>query len=223
MTFNPQGSNVYESGSGTRLIKIQLSGDEWLDPSTFRVAFDIVNKEDSTTGAAKRLRVLGGPHSFFRRARLLAGGQVIEDIDNFNRVSQMLQLLKSKHSRQNEMSEGMGVEWSEHGFNKLTSVPSTFVNGLSTVNVAAREIRDFTFKGIGAGDSQRVLFKPMMGMFNQNKFLPLRYMSGLTLELELISNPSDAVLFEHLYAATGDDAGTTPKTSFYKEKTCKAT
>ena len=81
MTFNPQGSNVYESGSGTRLIKIQLSGDEWLDPSTFRVAFDIVNKEPTVTGSTvettKRLRVLGGPHSFFRRARLLAGGQVM--------------------------------------------------------------------------------------------------------------------------------------------------
>ena len=30
-------------------------------------------------------------------------------------------------------------------------------------------------------------------------------------------NPSDAVLFEHLYTVTGDDAGTLPKTSFYKE------
>lgn len=222
VTFNPQGSNVYESGSGTRLIKIQLSGDEWLDPSTFRVAFDIVNKEDSAT-SVKRLRVLGGPHGFFRRARLLAGGQVIEDIDNFNRVSQMLQLLKSKHSRQNEMSEGMGVEWSEHGFNRLSLAPDLIAAGIVPVDITgtrsitiARDVRESTFKGIAPGDSQRVLFKPMMGMFNQNKFLPLRYMSGLTLELELISNPSDAVLFEHLYAATGDDAGNTAKTTFYK-------
>ena len=68
------------------------------------------------------------------------------------------------------MYEGMGVEWSEHGFNKLSMVPSAFTGGLSSADVAARDIRDFTFKGIGAGDSQRVLFKPMMGMFNQNKF-----------------------------------------------------
>jgi len=71
VTFHPQGSNSY-SASGTKLIKLQSTGDGWLDPSTFRVMFDLVNAE---TTEAKELRPLGGPWSFFRRMRVLAANQ----------------------------------------------------------------------------------------------------------------------------------------------------
>ena len=39
VTDHPQGSNVYMPGSGTKLIRILLTGDNWLDPSTLRVMF----------------------------------------------------------------------------------------------------------------------------------------------------------------------------------------
>ena len=42
VTFHPSGSNIY-STSGTTLIKVQLTGDAFLDPATFRVMFDVVN------------------------------------------------------------------------------------------------------------------------------------------------------------------------------------
>ena len=42
--------------------------------------------------------------------------------------------------------------------------------------------------GIKGGQSQTVLFKPLLGLFNQNKFLPLKKMGGLTLELELVDD-----------------------------------
>ena len=61
VTFHPQGSNIY-STNGTKLIKILLTGDQFADPSTFRIAFDVVNMDSS---ADKLLRVLGGPHTFF--------------------------------------------------------------------------------------------------------------------------------------------------------------
>lgn len=206
VTFHPQGSNVYESTSGTRLIKIQLTGDEWLDPSTFRVSFDVVNKDDDNN---KQLRVLGGPHSFFRRARLLAGGQVIEDIDNFNRVSEMLQMLKSKHSRDNDVAEGFGRLWSEHRFNDVSVKPQSWTAG-SVENAASyrsmRDLRAATFRGIKANQSQKVLFKPALGIFNQNKFLPIRYMP-LTLELELVSNPNDPIY--STFQVAGDAAAST--------------
>ena len=92
VTFHPQGSNIY-STSGTKLIKILLTGDQWLDPSTFRIMFDVVNMDSN---ANKLLRVLGQPHVFFKRMRVLCGGQVVEDIDNYNRVHEMFKLLKAK-------------------------------------------------------------------------------------------------------------------------------
>ena len=43
VTFHPQGSSIYQPGAGTRLIRILLTGDNWLDPSTFRIQFDLNN------------------------------------------------------------------------------------------------------------------------------------------------------------------------------------
>ena len=60
VTFHPQGSNIYSPVQGTRMIKFLLSGDNWMDPSTFRIAFDLKNIGE----ANKRLRPLGGPHTF---------------------------------------------------------------------------------------------------------------------------------------------------------------
>ena len=40
--------------------------------------------------------------------------------------------------------------------------------------------------------SRRVIFKPMFGLFNQDKLLPLRYMP-LQIELELLNSGADAV------------------------------
>ena len=62
-TYHPAGSNIY-STNGTKLIKISLTGDHFLDPSTFRIMFDLVNM-DSTE--AKELRPLGGPMVIFHK------------------------------------------------------------------------------------------------------------------------------------------------------------
>ena len=205
-TFHPQGSNVYTSTSGTRLIRIALTGDDWLDPSTLRVSFDLVNNDP---GAAKELRVLGGPHTFFQRGRLMCQGVTIEDYDHFGRVSEMLQMLKSKHSRDNDVAEGFGRLWNEHRFHDTSIKPQTWAPGSIDVpgipaGVAAntptnvdgwktmRDLRKDTFRGIRKDQTQKALFKPAFGMFAQEKFLPLRY-CPLILELELVSNPLDPI------------------------------
>ena len=36
VTCHPQGSNIY-TVKGTKVIKLLISGDNWLDPSTFRI------------------------------------------------------------------------------------------------------------------------------------------------------------------------------------------
>ena len=105
VTFHPSGSNIY-SPQGTKLIKLVVSGDDWLDPSTFRVMFDLMNMESDP---AKRLRPLGGPHAFFKRMRILCNGQICEDIDDYNRVHEMFHVLSSPESRKNATVEGFGT------------------------------------------------------------------------------------------------------------------
>ena len=43
--FYPQGSNIYKPRGGTKMIKIMLNGEEFLDPSSVRVSFDLKNED----------------------------------------------------------------------------------------------------------------------------------------------------------------------------------
>ena len=43
-TFWAVGSNVYAPNAGTKVIKLVLNGEGWLDPSTVKIQFDLVNK-----------------------------------------------------------------------------------------------------------------------------------------------------------------------------------
>ena len=114
VTYHPQGSNIY-STSGTKLIKLLLTGDQWLDPSTFRIMFELQNNENPANGNGHmQLRPLGGPHTFFRRMRILCGGQVVEDIDNYNRVHQMFTILNAKDANINERAEAFGQQFDNH-------------------------------------------------------------------------------------------------------------
>ena len=61
VTFHPQGSNVYKPVQGTKVIKVTMTGDQWLDPSTVQLQYTLVN-ENST----HPLYLLGGPHTCFR-------------------------------------------------------------------------------------------------------------------------------------------------------------
>ena len=106
VTFHPQGSNIYRTSSGTKLIRILLTGDNWLDTSTFRILFDV---RSNATDFAQKLYVLGGPHCFFRCMHILAAGQLVEDIDNYNRIHEMMSVLTSSDSRNNQAAEAFGT------------------------------------------------------------------------------------------------------------------
>ena len=90
---------------------------------------------------------LGAPHGFFSRCRCLARGEVIDDITDFNRVSEMSSFLKSYGSVKNDMLESFGYE-------AHTGAPG------------AQELF-----GIPPGTYQTVLFQPMIGLLNQPKYI----------------------------------------------------
>ena len=85
VTFFPTGGNA-NSPNGVKVIKVQLNGDGWLDPSTVRFGYTLQNLD---TANNHQLRTLSGPGSFFRRMRITCGGDVVEDIDNYARTNEM--------------------------------------------------------------------------------------------------------------------------------------
>ena len=102
VSFFPSGSNEYGPSTGTKVIKIRLNGTDWLDPSTVKVMFTLKN-----TDATHPLKFLSGPHAFFRRLRIVVGGQIVEDIDDYNRVCEMFNILQSPAVRANDEVEGI--------------------------------------------------------------------------------------------------------------------
>ena len=157
-SFSPSGSDTYGPTSGTKVIKIRLNGTDWLDPSTVKIMFTFKN-----TDATNDLKFLSGPHAFFRRMCIVCGGQIVEDIDDYNRVCEMFNILQSKNVRANDEIEGTG-RWDGENSEILGS----------------------------GGATRRIGMKSCSGLLNQSKMLPLRY-CPIEIELELVNAAIDAV------------------------------
>ena len=177
VSYFAQGGNDYKP-SGVRVMKFHITGDQWLDPSTFRVAFQLNNLDYDSIGTSYVQPLSWNPAVFFRRARIIAGGQVIEDIDDFNRLSLMLTALKSGEEQLMISSEGFNSFDDRYG-------------DVSQDN--RKSYRSFDYDKAGSVfQARRVIFKPMFGLLNQEKLIPLRF-CPLQLELELVNSGSDAV------------------------------
>ena len=191
VTFYPQGGNSY-TPNGVKVIRIGLTGDGWLDPSTLRVMYDLNNVTTNTTaGDTKVLRPVGGPWCFFRRMRLLAGGTVFEDIDNYARTHEMFHTLVSPIKRQNDTCEGFGV------VGDILRNRGAHPEGFPAQTPA-------TYSGIPKASAMSVLFKPLSGLFAQTKFIPLKY-CPLILEFEVVNDVNDPVIYSAT-AASADAA-----------------
>ena len=110
VSYFAQGGNQY-SPNGIKVMKFNLTGDQWLNPSTCGVMFQLNNAgnvgapEGSATKALEPLS--WNPAVFFRRARTICGGVVVEDIDNFNRLSLMLAALTNEEEQNSIAGEGL--------------------------------------------------------------------------------------------------------------------
>ncbi len=171
VTFHATGGNTF-TPTGTRQIKFMVTGDQWLVPSTVRVVMTL-NNTSSTSGV--KVRPLAGPHSFFRRLRVLAGGAVIEDIDEYARTHEMFHALTSRHNRDNDDIQAFGFRYDDE---------TNYGTTLTTANTVE----------IDQGSQRVVMFRPFAGILRQEKWLPPRYMQNLQFELELVSSGSDAMI-----------------------------
>ena len=168
-SFFATGGNVYSPQTGVRVIRFQLSSDGWLDPSSVRIMYTLQNN-DPVQGHF--LRPVSGPATFFRRLRVMCGGTVIEDINDWDRLSHMFQILSTDEYTKDSTTEGFGFPIYRDG----------------------QPIRQFDMtRGIPGNGKKPVLFKPLRGLFMQEKMLPLRY-CNITVELELVNQLTDPIV-----------------------------
>jgi len=115
-SFHAIGGNVYKPTSGVRLLRFNIAAEDFLDPSTLRIMFDIVNTaEPVSTGSQRNLYPVSPAHGWFSRARLLSRGQVVEDISQYNRVHEMFNMFKSPGASEDDMLESMLGDYKTSG------------------------------------------------------------------------------------------------------------
>ena len=93
VSFFTQGGNDYQP-NGVKVIKIMLNGDSWLDPSTCKLFMDVTNNTGGAEATHNLKPKVDGAWGFFKRMRILCGGQIIEDIDSYNRLHEMYHMMK---------------------------------------------------------------------------------------------------------------------------------
>ena len=120
--------------------------------------------------------------------RIIAGSQVVEDFDSYNRVHHMFSKLMSQGARRDEANEGFGYRYDD----ELLTLVNNAGNTALTYEVHANNCQGFY-------SEMTVGFKPLCGLFSQFKYLPLKYMGNLTIELELVTNAVDCIIDPNNY------------------------
>ena len=178
VSFFPTTSNVYKPSSWARVIKFTLNGEDnsWLDPQSVRICFTLNNKDGTNF---RKIRPLSSPYSFFRRMRIIAGSQVVEDFDSYYRVHHMFSKLMSQGARRDEANEGFGYRYDDELLTLVNKGGTALTYEVNSANCP------------GFYNETTCCFKPLAGIFSQFKYLPLKYMGNLTIELELVTNAID--------------------------------
>ena len=185
VSYFAQGGHSY-SPTGVKVMKFNPTGDQWLDPSTFRVMFQLNNTGNAGAAegtAPKMIEPLSwNPAVFFKRARVICGGQVVEDIGSFNRLS---------------LTEEEQHTIAGEGFCNFGGTYT--VDGSASDSRSTYKQEDYDQAGLIIS-ARRVLFKPLFGLLNQEELIPLRY-CPIHIELELVNNLLDAVVMRNAYSS----------------------
>ena len=105
---------IRDRPNGVKVIKIMLNGDSWLDPSTVKLFMDVTN--NASLGSDSHLKPkVDSAWGFFKRMQILCGGQIVEDIDSYNRLHEMYHMMKPSEKRSNDGIEGFSNEFLSKG------------------------------------------------------------------------------------------------------------
>ena len=172
--FYPTSSSTL-SPTGVRTVRIRLGGNDFLSPD-IRVVYTLQNLSQT-----RSLCPVAGPWAPFAQARLLSGGVELDNIPMLHRLMELhAWRLSTMENQANEGVYGWASAW-----------PNQTVAG-NTVHPN----QGF----LAANANLTVSFKPLLSVFSQSRYLPLRYMP-LELELTLAPNADWLATADYTLAA----------------------
>lgn len=172
VVFNVTGSSSYSPSTQTMANIVLNTIDTVLDQNTARLNFRITNNDSSNP-----LRLVSGAHCLISRVRVLGkNGVIIHDIQNYGRYCEMVNLLESKHhlDNYNSMSFTQSVNSIYNDLNKQS---------LTAFDILTQYTEDIPLKNGTNVNFVDVSIPLKVGLFSQNKFLLMRYLSPLSIEI----------------------------------------
>ena len=102
----------------------------------------------------------------------MAGNNVLEDINDYNKVAELFEnVMKPDQERENDDVEGFGYHLGD-----------------------GAAVTDATAPGVEQTKKKTVSIRPLCGILRQPKYLCLKYMQSLTFEFELVGSSDDVVV-----------------------------
>ena len=206
VNYFPSGSNIYKSDSGNLNIRFYITGEDgtYLDLSSTRM---FANLENEDTTESHFLRPISGLHGFFARYRCTVGGQLVQDIDQYNRHCELYNSFKSADARHSDDIEGSAQpRWDDDWRHKYANGLDQFVrlnaagDGVEPSPDANSNFRDHnawgdisnrytrhSMTGIRGGEHVRLGHKFKCGFLESTYYLPVRY-APLEIEVTLVSD-----------------------------------
>lgn len=207
VNYFPSGSNVYNPNAGNKNIYISGEDNTYLDLSSVRL-FATLQNTDGTQ--ANFLRPLGGLHAFMNRYRRTVGGQLCQDIIEYNRHCEFHDSFKPRDVRDmDDIESSANPRWDAdfHDYANGLDVfltPNEAGNGVDVTkrvdptgagvgdhNECGRVDKRYTRHSLtgtpGGNGKARFSHKPCCGLMQSNYYLPLRY-APLELEFTIVND-----------------------------------
>jgi hypothetical protein len=174
----PKNGDVFNAGS---VIRLELPAQGYINPRNTTLSFDAFIGGYSTAGS-QVIRFQNNIQSCFQRVRLMYGSTPLEDILNYNvlirKMTEWTQTSQINELDQTSISEGIGG----------------YVQGNATTGIHVRQkyIQGVeTTDEVPSGDVsiRRYTVQLALGLFNQDKLIPIKFMaSQLAIEITLAAN-----------------------------------
>ena len=191
-TFFPVNGNTFSS-TGNNIIRIDLSGDAFLDTKHSYLRFNFNNISGTAMGPD-----YAGGHVFIRRLRIEQSGNVLSDVNHYNRLIGAI-ILPSQATRDSIQHRSLTeqqrysndidnqLSWAPDG---ATAVASVTGATLTTPANSGRQISNNAAGAPPTAGSQAEFCIPLVnGLLGvgQEKMIPLQLLgsSPLTIEIEL--------------------------------------
>ena len=210
VNYFPSTSSSYSSQQGAQNMRFYISGDSnsYLDLSSVRLFATLQNNEEGAENRAKFLRPLGGLHSFFQRYRATVGGQMVQDITEYNRHCETYKSFKSRDvNEMDDIESSANPSWDDN-YHKYANGLDNFmflneagdaigINANGDHNdwgkIGFRHTRHSLCGVPGNKGKMRLGHKPVCGLLESNYYLPLRF-APLELEFTIVSDPNEPIV-----------------------------